>query len=147
MTQPSDSRTPVPALLLGLGGLIPFIGGALLQVFTQDPRWLSALAGYGAVILSFVGAVHWGFAVRDAATGAAAWWRFGWSVVPALIGWICLLLEPAAGVLGLAGALVLCLLVDEAFARNDSLPAWLMPLRRLLTAGSATSLLAAGLLS
>ena len=147
MTQPSDSRTPMPALLLGLGGLIPFIGGALLQVFTQDPRWLPALAGYGTVILSFVGAVHWGFAVRDAPTGAAAWWRFGWSVVPALIGWICLLLEPAASVLALAGALVLCLLVDVAFARNDSLPAWLMPLRRLLTAGSATSLLAAGLLS
>jgi hypothetical protein len=42
---------------------------------------------------------------------------------------------------------VLCLLVDEAFARNDRPPAWFMPLRRLLTAGSATSLLAAGLLS
>ena len=87
-----------------------------------------------------------GFRVARA-TGAAAWWRFGWSVVPALIGWICLLLEPAAGVLGLAGALLICLLVDEAFARNESSPAWFMPLRRLLTVGSASSLLAAGLLS
>ena len=46
---------------LGHSGLIPFMGLAL-AVWLQDPpdraRSLSALQGYGATILSFLGAIH-----------------------------------------------------------------------------------------
>jgi hypothetical protein len=141
---PDNERTPVPALLLGYGGLIPFIGGATLQVLSPDPRWLAMLSAYGAVILSFVGALHWGYAVRDAARGESAWWGYGWSVLPALAAWVCLLLPDTTGVLLLAAGLVGCLVVDEILAPRMALPAWLLPLRRALTAGGAASLLVAG---
>ena len=142
---PDNERTPVPALLLGYGGLIPFIGGATLQVLSPDPRWLEMLSAYGAVILSFVGALHWGYAVRDAARGASAWWGYGWSVLPALAAWVCLMLPPATGVHALALGLLVCLVVDEIVVPRMALPAWLLPLRRVLTAGGSLCLLAAGL--
>ena len=50
---------------LGYGGLLPFVGLAALAGF--DPHhllaWSDALVGYGAVILSFIGALHWGVAM------------------------------------------------------------------------------------
>ena len=144
---PTSAATsiPAPALLLGAGGLLPFAGGAAAQILTHDPRWLPLLASYGAVILSFVGALHWGYAVRDVPTGASAWLRYGWSVVPALAGWICLMLPATIAVMALAGALVACLVMDEFFSRGIAMPAWLLPLRRALTAGGAGCLLIAGL--
>lgn len=138
-------RISPPALALGAGGLLPFFALAALQWLTSDPRWLPMLAGYGAVILSFVGALHWGYAVRDAPLGPEAWLRYGWSVLPALLAWVCLMLPPAAGVLLLAGGLLGCLAIDERLARRIGSPAWLMRLRRVLTAGGAASLLLAGL--
>ena len=145
MPDPAPARIPGPALLFGAGGLVPFIGAATLHILTRDPRWLPLLAGYGAVILSFVGALHWGYAVRDAPEGASAWARYGWSVIPALAAWGALQLPAGTGVIALAGGLVACLLVDEALSRSVATPAWLMRLRRALTAGGAASLLAAGL--
>ena len=54
---------------LGYGGLIPFVALAL-AVWLLDPadraRSLSALLGYGATILSFLGAIHWGLVMREA---------------------------------------------------------------------------------
>jgi hypothetical protein len=140
----APARIPLPALMLGAGGLIPFMGGAALHILTHDPRWLPLLSGYGAVILSFVGALHWGYAVRDEPHGASAWWRYGWSVLPALMAWVCLMLAGTVQALALATGLIICLVVDEAFARSVCMPPWLMPLRRLLTAGGALSLLVAG---
>ena len=145
MSTSAATSIPAPALLLGAGGLLPFAGGAAAQILTHDPRWLPLLASYGAVILSFVGALHWGYAVRDVATGASAWLRYGWSVVPALAGWVCLMLPASTAALALAAGLIVCLLVDEALSPRIELPRWLMPLRRALTAGGAGCLLLAGL--
>ncbi|WP_279629116.1 DUF3429 domain-containing protein [Pseudomonas rhodesiae] len=54
---------PKHVSLLGYGGLFPFIFLALLIRFSLDYRQLFAIAlvNYGASILSFVGALHWGF--------------------------------------------------------------------------------------
>src|SRR5208282_1141210 len=67
---PSMNRTiPLTAILLGLAGLIPFIGCGLLATGDDATRdqGFTALIAYGAVILSFVGAVHWGLALGDGA--------------------------------------------------------------------------------
>ena len=57
------NRLPTLAVILGLGGLLPLIGCAM-GVVTLRPLWvhvaLFGLIGYGACILSFIGAVHWG---------------------------------------------------------------------------------------
>jgi Protein of unknown function (DUF3429) len=71
---------PPAALVFGLGGLIPFIGLATLALFGSPAFRADAmltLANYSATIVSFVGALHWGYAVRDDARGANAWARCG----------------------------------------------------------------------
>lgn len=92
------------AVLLSVGGLVPFLLIALVILF--DPLAsqvaIEVLISYGAVVLSFIGAVHWGFALRDVAhpigseplTPAALGYErqlLTFGVVPALMGWIALL--------------------------------------------------------
>ncbi|RXU10950.1 DUF3429 domain-containing protein, partial [Pseudomonas syringae] len=90
---PSTSL-PKHVSLLGYGGLLPFISLALLIPFSGDyrPLFAIALVNYGAVILSFVGALHWGFAMtaQDIKAEQRSG-RFIWSVIPALIAWIATL--------------------------------------------------------
>jgi hypothetical protein len=100
---------PLLAILLGIAGLIPFVVcglGAMSADPIQGGRMVIALVGYGAVILSFLGGVHWGFALGGfsavpAALDTAAGGRLvtpnrgrlALGVVPALIGWLALLLQ------------------------------------------------------
>ncbi|HYC02238.1 MAG TPA: DUF3429 domain-containing protein [Azospirillaceae bacterium] len=136
------------ARLLGYAGLIPFAAGAL--ACWLDPAWLPwapdyALAAYGAVILSFVGAVHWGRLVAPGAARdphAAGW--FVWSNVPALLGWAALLLPAAARLALLIAALALAWAVDRHAFATGRYPAWFARLRTHLTLGACASL-AAGL--
>ncbi len=91
------------AVLITLAGAVPFL--ALGAVVLLDPLGsktaIEVLVSYGAVILSFTGAVHWGFALRDSAhplngaplTPAALGSErqlliFG--IIPAVIGWLAL---------------------------------------------------------
>jgi hypothetical protein len=93
-----------------------------------------ALFAYGAVILSFVGAVHWGFAMtRVDLTERHRNATWAWSVVPALLAWFALLVTPvAAGVILVVG-FVAQYLKDRRFTRQSSLPPWYLPLRLRLT--------------
>ena len=139
---------PPPAVVLGFAGLIPFVGLALLAAFVPVPWyafWLGTLSHYGALILSFVGALHWGYAVHIGARGARAWVQYGWSALPCLIGWVSLQLPVWTTLRVQAAALVVCYSFDRMMARSQSLPAWLLPLRAALTAIGATSLLCASL--
>jgi glutaredoxin len=78
---------------LGYGGLVPFAATAAMIAGTwQTALALDALLAYGAVILSFVGAVHWGFALRDGRRQARA---LVTSVIPSLAAWASLLLPTA----------------------------------------------------
>lgn len=131
----SAARPPVIAWL-GYGGLLPFLGAALALALEPAHRslWLQMLLTYGAVILSFVGALHWGFAmVHPATTGTSAASLYVWSVVPSLMGWVAVLVSPALG----AGLLVAGFLAhyrqDLRLARLLPLPHWYLPLRLQLT--------------
>ncbi|KGS13093.1 Uncharacterized protein ALO43_01983 [Pseudomonas tremae] len=143
---PSTSL-PKHVRLLGYGGLLPFIFLALLVPFSLDYRPLItiALVNYGAVILSFVGALHWGFAMTAqdmSAEQRSA--RFVWSIIPALIAWIATLLPMPLGCLLLVIGLVAHLRQDRQLLRIISLPAWYLPMRlRLTLVASACLLLAA----
>ena len=148
MTAPVATAPPAWANWLGAGGLIPFVVLALAPWWPasgQQGAISHALASDGATIASFLGAIHWGLAMRDlpgAGTGP-----YLWGVMPSLLAWLALLLPPAWGLLGLALLLGLCLLVDERRYPYYKLQAWL-PLRRRLTlvAGLACLAGAAGLL-
>lgn len=131
------TRIPAAALLLTLGGLIPFLYAAtLLLGFLSLDNPLAALLGtdarllmarYGVVILCFMAGVLWGFATKT--TGARAAAAYGLSVVPTL--WI--FLNPGRNadevlinlIIGFVGVLAL----DFAFYRWRLAPAWWMALR------------------
>jgi hypothetical protein len=87
-----NGRLPLFALLLGLAGLLPFVGTGLGALGPSDgsARWLLALLAYGAVILAFLGGVHWGF-VLGGPSDRQVRWRLGFGVLPSLVGWVALL--------------------------------------------------------
>lgn len=137
-----------PARIFGLAGLIPFIGLSGLAV-AGPAEWLIVaqvlLTQYGALIVSFVGALHWGYAVQREARGAEAWARYGFSVVPALWALLALQFTLFTAMQMLAAALVVCLLADMAFYKWSPLPPWFFRLRLILTCGGAASLLIASI--
>ena len=91
------------AILLTLAGALPFLFlGAIVLLDPLGSRTaIQVLISYSAVILSFVGAVHWGFALRDTAhpvnstplTPAVLGAErdlLAFGIVPAIIGWVAL---------------------------------------------------------
>lgn len=139
---------PTPVIVLGFGGLIPFVGLTLVVAYAPV-HWYAffadSLSHYGALILSFVGALHWGYAVCTGARGKQAWMQYGWSVLPCLIGWLSLQLPVGTALRLQAATIIVCFLMDHVMARSESLPEWSIPLRALLTALAATCLLVVSL--
>jgi Protein of unknown function (DUF3429) len=141
----TEKRIPLSALLLGLGGLIPFVAcvimiwtGITLPLLDDPPR---AILAYGAVILSFLGGVRWGFALRIADTGLQAR-TFCLAVAPSIAAWLTLL---GPVLMGLAAMPVMFLLLgfaDEQLPKIGA-PVWYCKLRRLLTAAVVLACLAA----
>lgn len=142
--------TPVPVNAAWLGGLgaLPFIALTLLVLVTDidDARALQALSAYGAVILSFLGGIHWGFALARA-PGSPSTSALVISVMPSLFGWCALLLERKTGLFVLAAAVIAMFFVDGALTRRGLAPAWYPRLRLPLTIIVAGCLLGAALLS
>lgn len=145
---PDSSEVPIPALpravaWLGYGGLLPFAGLALARLAGLGDPWVApALLAYGAVILSFVGALHWAFAMTLPALGERQRVQlFVWSTVPALVAWPALLAGPEAGALLLVAGFGAHYLQDRRLAARASLPSWYLPLRLRLSALASLSLL------
>ena len=140
-----NDALPAPARLLGPAGLIPFAGLALLALASPDWRGpaLVTLLAYGVSIASFLGAVHWGLALRPApGEGDAAWARMGLGVLPALLAWAALLLLPVRGGLLAVAAIILATSPVETLAgRRGLVPPAYLPLRWRLRIGAAASLL------
>ena len=144
-----QAACPVPALprRLGAGGVIPFVALPFLAWVdpANRPLYLSAQAAYGAVILSFVGALHWALAMTaDTAAPALRRGLYLWSVVPALLGWVALLLPLAGSLSLLLAGLGLQWLRDSRVVARLALPPWYLTLRTTLTLGAGSGL-AAGL--
>ncbi|HEY5791340.1 MAG TPA: DUF3429 domain-containing protein [Gammaproteobacteria bacterium] len=145
----SLDTTPLSRLAAQLGylGLLPFVFGAALAWRETLPLpWLDPhmpLQAYAAVILGFMGAIHWGLAMHAEEPTPARVRQLLLSVVPSLVGWLGLLLPPIAGypLLGL-GFLVL-LFAELRAAAFALVPAWYPGLRGPLTFGALVSLAAA----
>ena len=134
-------ETPPAARALGLAGLVPFWVAALAVVLAEgevEAAALRAQVAYGAVILTFLGGVHWGLALR--APHETSWARLGWGVTPSLLGWIALLMAPRPALALLAASLAAALFVDLRSLGAGVSAAWYLPLRRLLTAAAVASI-------
>lgn len=136
-THIAPAPAPAPlALWLGYAGLIPFVAGAMLAwLLPPDSRPLAgvALAAYAAVIVSFLGGIHWGIGFRDGAPRL-----FLWGVVPSMVAAAALLLPLRYGLLVHGSMLLLCLAVDRRVYTAHGLQAWL-GLRWRLSLVAATS--------
>ena len=100
---------------LGFGGLFPFVGLAAALWFARPgvlPLASLALLAYGAVIASFLGAIHWGLVMREVPAQPVS--SLAWGVVPSLLGWVAVLLGHAQGLVLIAALLWVCFAVDRA---------------------------------
>lgn len=139
-----ESDIPAPAKWLGYLGVIPFIviaagGMAYPQIVTDQAAF--ALAAYGSIILSFLGGIHWGLAISAPVASGPLSRRLIMSVVPALTGWVSLLLTASSALLMLAGAFLLMLIFDFLTAGRGETPDWYPRLRWPLTLAAVVSLI------
>lgn len=135
---------PIWPRRLGAAGALPFVALGLLS-WIEGP-WQSefrfALLAYGAVILSFVGALHWAFAMLAADMAESERKRaYAWSVVPALVGWAALLLPPSLTVPVLLAGLWAHYTQDVRLTHRVVLPVWYLPLRLGLTSAASLGLI------
>ena len=141
------TQVSVPRLahVLGYSGLIPFVVlAAMAWTLNAAEQALAtfALRAYAVTIVSFLGAIHWGLAMRQSPANPLLLW---WGVAPSLVGWVSLLLVPAAASLILAATLWLCFLVDRRVYPAFGLRAWLR-MRLVLTAvASAACVISSGI--
>lgn len=123
--------------LLGYAGLLPFIfiTGMLWAEPHHQAFWQRALLSYGAVILTFVGALHWSLAMQASALNDdAKRGLYIWSVIPSLAAWLALLLPHKYGYGLLVVFFLLALWRDISLPKRIVLPDWYLPLRKTLTA-------------
>jgi hypothetical protein len=141
-------KPPQLANLLGYAGLLPFVSGAL-GIWVIPLGWrpfvLEALLDFAALILAFMGAIHWGLAMRAEESDEQAQIQLGLSVIPPLLGWLAI----SAGLpMGLALPMLLVAFVGLHFADVHAVnlglaPRWYSSLRMPLTVVVSLSLLLA----
>ena len=133
---------PNSALSLGLAGLIPFWGLAISIIVLDTPMKYFAVKAeitYGAVILSFLGGLHWGLAAMN--KKHVNWLRLGWGVTPPLIAWVALFLQPSLGLIMLIIGFIAAAIIDFRLFSTDGDSTWFVRLRTILSIGSITSML------
>ncbi|SFQ44863.1 Protein of unknown function [Roseivivax halotolerans] len=137
------TQIPRSALILGLAGVIPFAWGALTLLApalagwgqqTLGPRFIGPYVQlyYGAIILSFMSGVLWGFATKAEDSRAAT--GYALSVIPALWAFFMTGGGPTSAAINLMTGFAGLLILDFAFWRWGLAPGWWMQLRVLLTA-------------
>jgi fumarate reductase subunit D len=138
MIAPTSESLPLPrwAARLGYTGLLPFVALAV-AAWSAPAAYRAqatfALLAYGATIASFLGAIHWGLAMRSPLNPQPG--PFVWGVFPSLVAWVALLLPVSQGLVTVALVLGMCLAVDRRSYPAYGLEEWLaMRLRLTLVA-------------
>ncbi|SEI39785.1 Protein of unknown function [Allopseudospirillum japonicum] len=136
MTQIPDGRQRL-AQNLGYAGILPFV--LTLAMFWGTQLWqvwsLHAFLFYAAIILSFLGGIHWGLALRDSQNPLSpdTLQRLILSMAPSLLAWPALLLDEEQGLWVLAIGFVLTWWYERLPASRKRVPAWYLQLRTRLT--------------
>lgn len=129
---------PAQAARLAYAGLIPFVVGTLLLWLVYpypDAHFFmaEALSAYATAVLAFLGGIHWGLTMDVHGEPPRA--RL-WSVVPALVGSVAVLMPPYAGLVVQGAMLIAAYVVDRRLYPLAGLSHWLT-LRFRLTAVAA----------
>ena len=125
-------------VLLGLSGAIAVL--LVVALLSSAPvAWsltvvaLAALSAYAAVVVAFLGGIHWGFGFRQDAPPPRL---FIWGVVPAIVASVALVMQPSAALVIHGVMLVACYLVDRRIYPQQGAARWLV-LRFRLTGVAA----------
>ncbi|MCO4053471.1 MAG: DUF3429 domain-containing protein [Bosea sp.] len=149
----ASASPPKVPLLLGALGLLPFLGlsfglaiGVTLPLFEDADSMRVGLVGYGVAILSFLGGVRWGLAIKESEEGGSKADRdFIISVIPALIGWFAWFQSSPADLWWLVAAHVALGLLDYGLACRIIVPEWYGRLRLALSGIAAACLMLAAI--
>lgn len=124
--------------MLTVAGSAPIVVmgvAASMRFFDNTPIIVHSLLSYAAVILSFLGGIHWGMAVAHYGHNKrVANWLITESVVPAIIAWIAVLNAPMHIQL-----LILTLLftfvwgIDSILFNRNIIPQWFFEIRCIIT--------------
>jgi hypothetical protein len=135
-SEPHFSSAPLSraARWSGYAGVAPFLAVLAVLLWAPEPQWRAfaqqAAIAYGAVILSFVGALHWALALAGRLPGDAR--TIVASVLPSVAATMAVLLEDRRGL-----ALLIvgfgAFWIYESRYWGDRLPADYLALRRRLT--------------
>lgn len=135
---------------LGYAGLIPPVLLALLVwlVTPELQAWVAiGLAAYVALIVSFLGGIHWGIAwMHGNQAPHARRAHVIWGVSPSLLAWPGLLMPPHAGLVWLGLLLLVCYGVDRRLYPQAGLQHWLTLRFRLTSMAALSCFVAAGAL-
>ena len=126
---------PKNATILGYTGLIPFVILSLALWFSSPgmvEQINQALLMYSAIILTFMGAVHWGVAMSTSEKPDN--WQINVSVVPALIAWFASFAPVSINYTILYLTFASLCLIDSVSSKKGSVPDWYPKLRIPLTA-------------
>jgi hypothetical protein len=147
---------------LGYAGALPFLALGLLVLWPEFVRLqisstmrfseasiAFALLSYGAIILSFLGGLHWGRAVTIPSDQQIISMRIAllWSVSLSLIAWFALILQVMFLPMRYAASLLIAgfavaLIADLNLLEKGYWPAWMRALRLYLSLTAMASLLA-----
>ncbi len=127
---------PPLALFLTLAGILPFAALGIAAV--GDPPETAAIAtrglvGYGGVILSFLGGVHWGLTLDEPERARFVRARLTLGVLPALVGWaaifVSLASEPALGLAILIAGFIGTVVIEWRGHKRGLVPGGYMLMR------------------
>ena len=136
----ASTNAIMAARMLGYGGLLPFLflaGAVVLGIRLPLAPAPSLLVGYGAIILSFIGALHWGVMLNANQPKAN---YFIWSIMPALLAWAALIAPVLLGTGLLIISFIICLFIDLRAIKTGLWPAYMRQLRVILTVMACLSL-------
>ena len=131
------------AKILGYAGLIPFIIfsiGSWIEI-PYLYNTIYVLITYAAIILSFMGAIHWGMAMSKTDNKQNKY--FITSVIPALAAWFSLLIPEFFSLIVLLIGFILLISYDLAVEKPQGFPNWYIPMRIKLTFVVSLSLVSA----
>lgn len=140
----NSSTIPKTALLLGYGGLIPFVTLSI-ATWILTSHWLvevhEALLLYASIILTFMGAIHWGVAMTRSSVPNSV--HLSISVIPALIAWFAFFTTQTINYMILYISFAGLCLIDSKGSKQGDLPGWYPKLRVPLTTVVVISLISA----
>lgn len=144
-------------LILGYAGMLPQIAAVATCAFASDSDIGPMFAfGYATLILSFLGGIWWGFAMRTTESGSDSGWGQGriaiWAVIPSLFGAALILLSIAHiiamhwALVLLGSAVIMTLLVDRRLRDGGHAPDGWMAMRVPLSVGLGGLTILSGIL-